>query len=281
MLKLGSKLLLIPAFLIITLFVISVPSFAQSLSVDIKFVNHPQASFPEQDVFVNKNGQAFRLEASEATQPANLSLPVYKSAQMVEHDPFKMGQTPLGPFTLGEALGFTMGDWLAGTGSGTYTVNGDNAKINLTLQKLVPDSTYTVWCSRLTFPPNVKVVDRPCGKEDGSENVFKTDASGNGSFDLNLKPLEESTKETASLIALAYHSDGKTYGSVPGEFGNKTHVQLFFPLPAKEAIAAEGTSLPAASTETTSGIANWIWWLLGGIVVIAIFWWFMKRSRGV
>ncbi len=41
-----------------------------------------------------------------------------------------------------------------------------------------------------------------------------------------------STDETIYEIALAYHSDGQTYGELAGEFGHNVHVQLvydFFP----------------------------------------------------
>ena len=211
---------------------------AATKTINVQFVNHIQAKLPEQDVFIqNKDNpnQIIRVDEDVAKDQDMLAKTVFAGAVAIAHDPFKMGQNPLGPFQKGKSLGFMLGEWLAATGTGTYIIDGENAKLDLSFQKLVPDGTYTLWCSRITFPPNPKVVDNPCGAFDGSENVFKTDASGNGSFALTLKPVEESTKETASVFAVAYHSDGKTYGANPGDFGLNSHVQLFFLVPVPEA----------------------------------------------
>ena len=156
-----------------------------------------------------------------------------KDINNFQHDPFKVGENPLGPFPKGESLGFTLGQWLAATGSGTYSVDGDNAELKLSFKNLVPDGIYTVWCSRLKLPPDPIIVDRPCGLEDGSGNTFKSEAIGTGSFNLKLKPLEPSDNNTVSVIALAYHSDGKTYGANPGDFGLNSHVQLYFIIPTQ------------------------------------------------
>lgn len=204
----------------------------------VMFVNHIQANLPEQDVFIMKqegDKEVWRVEGDQAKDPETIGKMVYAASQKVEHDPFKLGSQPLGPFPKGKSLGMTLEQWLAGTGTGTYLVNGDSAELDITLQNLVPNGTYTVWCSRITFPPNVAIVDKPCGAEDGSENIFQTDEEGNATFSLTMNPLEPSTQETASVIAVAYHSDGKTYGPIPGDFGLVTHVQLFYLLPAPTA----------------------------------------------
>jgi hypothetical protein len=214
-----------------------VASEAEAVSIDVEFLNHIQAGLPEQDVFTesaDNPATVVRVDVEGAKQAANLSRTAFASADPVEHDPFQLGENPLGPYSKGGSLGITLDEWLAATGSGTYTLKGDEAEVDLSFQKLVANGVYTVWCSRLTFPPNVAVVDRPCGEVDGSENVFTADGQGNGKFKLKMAPLEKSTKETASVIALAYHSDGKTYGPNPGDFGSKTHVHIFYLLPAGE-----------------------------------------------
>lgn len=180
-----------------------------------------------------------RIEGEMAKDPINLAKTVYAAATPIEHDPFKVSKNPLGPFEKGKSLGFTLGQWLAASGIGVYGVDGGNAELDLSFKNLVPNGVYTVWCSRITFPPNFDVVDTPCGAEDGSENSFKSDEKGNGAFSLKLKPLEASTKETVSAIALAYHSDGKTYGTSPGDFGLNSHVQIFFLLPVPSSNATK------------------------------------------
>src|SRR3989338_8410297 len=162
---------------------------------------------------------------------SNLAKQIYAVATAAPHDPFKLGENPLGPFDKGKSLGFTLGQWLSTSGIGIYSVDNENAELDLSFKNLVPNGVYTVWCSRITFPPEPSIVDMPCGAEDGSENSFAADEKGAGSFSLKLKPLEASTKETASMIAVAYHSDGKTYGASPGDFGLNSHVQVFFLMP--------------------------------------------------
>lgn len=180
---------------------------------------------------VTKEGKVVRVEGDMAKDSVNLAKEAYATAAPTQHDPFKAGANPLGPFDKGKPLGFILQQWLSASGIGVYSIDDDSANLELSFKNLVPNGAYTVWCSRLTFPPNPNIVDKPCGAEDGSENSFKSDDKGSGSFSLQLKPIEVSTKETASLIALAYHSDGKTYGASPGDFGLNSHVQIFFLMP--------------------------------------------------
>ena len=109
-----------------------------------------------------------RIEGEKAKDPAVLAKAVYAAAAPTQHDPFKVGANPLGPFDKGKSLGFTLGQWLSASGIGIYSVDGDNAELDLSFKNLVPNGIYTVWCSRLTFPPEPNIVDKPCGAEDGS-----------------------------------------------------------------------------------------------------------------
>lgn len=209
------------------------PSVTIEKTTSLQFVNHLQANLPEQDVFVlsNETDKVVRVEGNATPY---LGQDVYAARETVDHDPFKVGDNPLGPYPKGNPLGFTLGEWLAATGKGEYKVFSDNtAELDLSFNNLIPNGVYTVWCSRIKFPPNPSVVDKPCGAPDGSENVFTADRAGNGAFRLGLNPLEPSTTEVASVIALAYHSDGKTYGANPGDFGLKSHVHIFVLLPAE------------------------------------------------
>lgn len=137
----------------------------------------------------------------------------------------------MGPFVKGESLGFSLSEWLAGTASGSYKVDSGVGTLEFSAENLVPDGVYTVWCSRIKLPPEPLVIDMPCGALDGSENVFEADANGKAEFNLVMNALEPSTQSTVNVLALAYHSDGNTFGAYPGPFGSNTHVQLFFLMP--------------------------------------------------
>ena len=202
-----------------------------SLTIPIRFMNHLEAKLPEQDVFIRGRGevanQVFRLEVINPQDQSVLDEMVFASAQPVAHDPFKSGSQPLGPFPQGAALGFSLRRWLAATGSGTYLVKNSGAEINISFQNLVPNGLYTVWCSRFKSPPNFAAVDEPCGAKDGSQNTFRADAIGNGVYKVSLNQPVENRTETPPVIVISYHSDNRTHGSKPGNFGKNTHVQLF------------------------------------------------------
>lgn len=201
----------------------------------LQSMSHLAMGLPEQDVYIEQapgSDQVVRVAPGEET--ATMDLPVYAAAEWVAHNLFAEGDAPFGPFPKGQALGMTLGEWLAASGEGTYTVTGNLARLELTYEHLVPNGVYTVWCTRTTFPPNSNVVDTACGAADGSQNAFVADVQGNGRFTLDLDTLLVSTAETVSVIAIAYHSDGKTYGAYPGDFGYNSHVQLAAIIPVPE-----------------------------------------------
>jgi len=206
-------------------------------------VTHPAAGMPEQDVFIESAddpSMVMRVEQADIDQDATLlSRGVFSAAEAVEHDPFKLGKEPLGPFAKGESLSTTLGEWLAATAEGTYSVADGEATIDLTMNNLVPSGVYTVWCSRIKLPPEPVITDTPCGNPDGSENVVTASEDGSASYSATSSPLEESTALEVAVIALAYHSDGQTYGSDPGAFGKDTHVQVFWIMPAPETMDEE------------------------------------------
>lgn len=249
------------------------------VSLTVQFANHIQAKLPEQDVFVvstQDSTQVVRIEGDQAADPTTLAKIVYATESETAHDPFKLGPNPLGPFAKGQSLGMTMESWLAATGTGTYEITDGNAQMHLTFADLVPEGVYTVWCSRITFPPRAQVVDKPCGTADGSQNKFTADASGNGKFDLTLNPLEDSSIESATAIALAWHSDGQTYGADPGKFGLSTHVQLFYLVPVPEALTATPPATPGVLGNVLSGKAPLVILLIvaGGIAA-----WYYGRGK--
>lgn len=211
--------------------------------VELAFVTHLAAEMPEQDVFVEVepgSDQVRRLILDDGQ--AYNDTPVYAAQEKIAHDPFQLGNNPVGPYPQGADLGFTMGEWLAGTGSGTYTIDGDQAEIEIQFEKLVPNGVYTLWCAHINVPPHFTIVDEPCGVQDGSQNRMVADANGQASFKLTLDKLPDTTEETVRVIAAAYHSDGETYGFYPGDFGLNTHVQILAFLPAPDDTAWQTVS---------------------------------------
>ena len=227
---------------------------------NVAMMTHIQMKLPEQDVFINLAGkpdsEVYRIEGDQSKDAANLAATAYASSSTVPHDPFKTGTNPLGPYTKGQSLGFTMAQWLDGSGSGTYTIDGSTASIDLSFHKLVPSGTYTLWCSRINFPPNFSVTDKPCGAADGSLNMFKADSSGDGAIKVTTDALAASTDTAASVLAVAYHSDGQSHGADPGEFGLNSHVQLAFLLPAPTQATATTASGGGSQPQATSAPAG-------------------------
>ena len=97
-----------------------------------------------------------------------------------------------------------------------------------------------MWHFFMALPPPVPftgTLDVPLGARDGSESVFVADENGTATFSHEFAPcLQMSDTWTTAGLAIAYHSDGKTYGGHPGEFGTVTHIPIFKLLPLREGI---------------------------------------------
>ena len=182
---------------------------------------------PMQDVFIEvADGQIERPQDVAAT---TLSQPLFRSTELIEPD-FLEEPFEVGPYEKGEPLDLTLEEWLAATGQGTYTVIGNRAVVELSFQNLIPNGVYTLWCSELHLPPNTKINDRACGASDGSENVFNADDAGNMAVTMEIDTVPPAPEGKIYPLAVAYHSDGQTWGAHPGDFGYNVHVQLFFEL---------------------------------------------------
>lgn len=217
--------------------VVAAPAGAEEVSLDLAFVTHLDMNMPEQDVFLERtpgSGEVYRVTQGDH----DMNAPLYRTAVEVEHDPFD--PAAVGPHPKGEPLGMTLGEWLAHAGTGTYSCDGGGGTLKLSLRGLVPNGVYTVWHAFIALPPTEPfsgTLDLPLGARDGSESVFVADADGRAEFEHTFLPcLELSDVWTTSMVALAYHSDGKTYGASPGAFGLNAHIPLFVMLPNREGI---------------------------------------------
>jgi hypothetical protein len=203
----------------------------ETVSIDLAFITHVDADLPEQDVYIEReagSGEVWRVTKGDNDMHAQL----YAAEHPVEHDP--MNPEAIGPYPKGDALGFTVGEWLGHGGTGTYTCTGGEGSIDLEFTGLVPGGTYTMWHAFIAMPPSPEsgVIELPLGARDGSESVFTASTEGRKELVQRFRPcLEMSDVWTTSMLALNYHSDGQDHGAHPGEFGTNAHIPLFIMLP--------------------------------------------------
>ncbi|MDQ4077631.1 MAG: hypothetical protein M3220_15465, partial [Chloroflexota bacterium] len=130
---------------LVTLFVLAAnAASAHGLTgqvIELEFINHLQGGMIEQDIYVESEtdrNQVVRIASQEELTEETLAKMAYSTAEMQEHNLFGLGERPLGPFAKGQALGFTMEEWFAASGSGTYTITGEQAHLDIAFENLVP-----------------------------------------------------------------------------------------------------------------------------------------------
>ena len=207
----------------------------RAFSIELAFNTHLDARLPEQDVFIERqpgSGDVYRVTIADY----DLSAPLYKAAAPVPHNPFDA--FAIGPYPKGEAFDMTLGDWLQHRGAGTYTCSNGEGRLDTNFSGLVENGVYTIWHAFTAIPatkPFSGYLDVPLGARDGSTSVFVADENGTASFRHRFKPcLQLSDAWTTSLLAINYHSDGRTYAGHPGDFGLNVHMPLFLVLPPRE-----------------------------------------------
>lgn len=216
---------------------VSGPTSAQNMEpIQLTWSMFVTDGMVEQDVFVESSTNASEVRRIPVKQVAEyLDSEIYAAAVAPPFEPMKAAPTETYP--KGSALGITLRDWLQAKGSGSYSCDGKKATIKANFQRLVPSSVYTMWHFIDLNPP----VDpwqglmMPAGKRDGSQSIFKADANGNATYELVIAPcLQLSGTQSLAGLAIAWHSDGKTYGFTPGGMGVVAHAQLMFLLPGGE-----------------------------------------------
>jgi hypothetical protein len=205
--------------------------------IEVPLVNHLQAGMNEQDIYIERepgSHEVFRVTADDADMTAML----YAAAEPVAHNP--TDPTDVGPYPKGLSLGITLGDWLAGSGTASISCEGDSGRFTAEFQDLVPGGVYTLWTFFLArpFPEVFATYDLPLGARAGTDNIFEADAEGRASLDVETTPcVQLSGDQLLSGLAAAYHSDGLTYGPLPGDFGTISHLQVLNFLPTAEELA--------------------------------------------
>ncbi|MEM8952902.1 MAG: hypothetical protein AAGD22_02010 [Verrucomicrobiota bacterium] len=206
-------------------------------TITLAFITHLDANMAEQDVYIERqpgSGEVYRPTNGDHDMEA----PLFTAAELIPHNPFD--DTDLGPYPKGEPLGMTLGEWLKQRGTGIYQYADGEGTLELQFEGLVPNGVYTIWHAFLPAAPPTPftgTLDLPLGAPDGSESVFKADGNGRMTVKHSFRPgLQMSDVWTAAIVALNYHSDGKTYGGHPGQFGLNAHIPLFAMLPKREGI---------------------------------------------
>lgn len=207
---------------------------APSIAFDVSFVSHVKAGMPEQDVYVTRGpsqGKVFRPGPDDT----NLDAPLFTAAKPQPHDPGN--PAAIGPFKKGTKLDLTLGDWLGASGSGHYHVEDGEGHLTIEFEGLVPNGVYTLWHFFMVngeTDPFVGTFDLPIGTFDGNQSIFIADADGSATFDQSFDTaLQLSGEQLTAGLAVNWHSDGMTYGVLPGAFGESAHIQLFTALPQR------------------------------------------------
>ena len=209
----------------------------EGYTLDLAFITHLDASLPEQDVFIERepgSGHVYRVTIGDN----DMNAPLFKTAIPIPHNPFDA--SAVGPHPKGQAFGMTLGEWLRHQGAGTYSCQNGEGRIDTQFSGLVANGIYSMWHMFTAIPattPFSGFLDLPVGARDGSTSVFVADENGTASFRRTFRPcLQLSDVWITSLLAINYHSDGKTYAGRPGLFGYNAHVPLFLTLPARKGI---------------------------------------------
>jgi len=79
-----------------------------------------EMGIPQQDVYIEgEDGMLYRIHQENLTDEI-LAEPAYATAEFNPPDLFELSNNPRGPYTKGEALGFTFGEFVSATGSAEY-----------------------------------------------------------------------------------------------------------------------------------------------------------------
>ena len=133
----------------------------------------------------------------------------------------------------------TLAEFQTANGSLMVHCSGGSSTIEITLEGMIPNGTYTFWLAYLNITRSVgeqidfvndfvNFTNPPIGASDGSENIEVADA--NGTINATLEhPSCILTDEVALVIPILYHINGKTFGGghVP-DAEEMVHMVVYF-----------------------------------------------------
>lgn len=133
-------------------------------------------------------------------------------------------QSPIGflkPIKAPDGHTLTLSEFKEAKGTITVKCNGNEATVDIVLEGMIPNGTYTVWLAYLKFKKKVGEsiafsdwvygVKPPLGPPSGTENVLIAGADGT----INVTKVHSScvlTDEVALVMPVIYHINGKTFG---------------------------------------------------------------------
>jgi hypothetical protein len=141
--------------------------------------------------------------------------------------------TPRTPIVAPDGHQVTWGEWTDVEGRAAVKCINEGSHVVAHFSGLIPNGQYTCWIVAFD-PPGFTgtTLDNafafgPLGLQDGSQNAFVADDSGEGQISGILPPGPMSiihtrpfdgclTDELEFHVAIAYHGDGLTHGAVPG-----------------------------------------------------------------
>ncbi len=123
----------------------------------------------------------------------------------------------------GQALGFSLGQWLGASGAVTITPRGAGATLRVRLTGLVPNGVYSLFENHFDQQP---VGFTPLDGS-GKRNSFTAKPDGSWTITVHAPQMLSS----ANAVLLVYHSDRQTHGVSRGEIGVNAHHQLIAKLP--------------------------------------------------
>lgn len=206
--------------------VTALPAGLAAEPIKLEFGSFHGMEMVEQDVFVEAGMDKVRRIGS-AEVPDMMDAALYGSSEIPPFTPLTQPGDETHP--KGAELGMTLGTWLSAQGSGTYDCVDGKSVIDLQFTGLVPNGLYTMWNFIDAVPPTDpwQTILFPLGARDGSQSEFTADADGNADYSVTFEPcLELTGTQTMTGLAAAWHQDGKTYGTGPGDLGVVTFTQL-------------------------------------------------------
>lgn len=158
--------------------------------------------------------------APAAVGPQNISHVAGFRPALIEQD----AKTAVVANAKGEPIGFTLGDWLAASGSVTFTPSaGGKVEIAMSFDHLKPGGHYSLFENHFDQKP---VGFTPL---DGIATTNDFVAGPDGRAKLTIVAPQPLTHDNAVL--LVYHSDGTAHGAQRGDIGVNVHHQLIARIP--------------------------------------------------